>query len=223
MGPIITFTFDDFPRSALTLGGAIVEQFGGRATYYVAMGLKETINELGEQFCSADLHSLVERGHEVAGHSFSHLSARRSLVGEFMADVDHGQEAIRESITANASSNFAYPYGEVTLPVKRKLGPRMDSCRGTCCGFNGPDVDLNLLRANSLHGGIDQAEGARRLITENEKRRTWLIFYTHDVSSNPSPFGCTPELLEEVVSFAVERHSRIATVAEVVAEVNRTA
>jgi hypothetical protein len=28
--PIVSFTFDDFPRSALTIGGSIVESYGAR-------------------------------------------------------------------------------------------------------------------------------------------------------------------------------------------------
>jgi peptidoglycan/xylan/chitin deacetylase (PgdA/CDA1 family) len=183
------------------------------------MGLMGTRNDLGEQFSYADLHSLLERGHELASHSFSHLSARRSAPKGFLRDVEQCEKAIQESISARPSKNFAYPYGEVTLTLKKQLGSRMDSCRGTCGGLNGPDVDLNLLRANRLYGGVDQSETAKQLILENERRRSWLVFYTHDVDSNPSPFGCTPELLEEVVSFAANHNTRMATVAEVVTEI----
>jgi peptidoglycan/xylan/chitin deacetylase (PgdA/CDA1 family) len=219
-GPIVTFSFDDFPRTALTNGASIVERFGGRATYYVTMGLMDTDNHLGEHFHCADLRSLIDRGHELASHTFSHLSAQRTDFKVFSQDVEHCEKAIRESIAVGPSKNFAYPYGEVTLAAKRKLGPRMRSCRGTCSGFNGPEVDLNLLHANSLYGDVDQAETAKQLILENESRRSWLIFYSHDVASEPSRFGCTPGLLEAVVSFAAERGARMMTVAEVVAELS---
>ena len=216
LGPIITFSFDDFPRSALTIGGDIIERFGGRATYYVSMGLMGTSNDLGEHFRCADIRSLVERGHEVASHTFGHLSARKTPIEEFLTDVNYCEKAIRKDLSVNPSKNFAYPYGEVTLTTKRRMGPRMGSCRGTSGGLNGPDVDLNLLRANRLYGGIDQLDAAKRLIVENEKRRSWLIFYSHDVARNPSRFGCTPALLEEVVSFATNHSIRIVTVADVV-------
>ena len=222
LGPIITFTFDDFPSSALTIGGEIIERFGGRATYYIAMGLMETSNNLGMQFRAIDLRSLVERGHEVASHSFSHLSARHVPVEDFLSDVEHCKSAIQEKIGAKLTNNFAYPYGEVTLAIKRQLGLRMRSCRGTYGGSNGPGVDLNLLRANPLYGGIAQVKEAKRLILENESRKNWLIFYSHDVACNPSPFGCTPALLEEVVSFAADHCIGIMTVADVVAELGGT-
>ncbi len=222
LGPIVTFTFDDFPCSALATGGEIIKGFGGRATYYVSMGLMGTTNCLGKQFHLSDLHSLVEEGHEVASHSFSHLSARRTPIDEFLKDVEFGENAIRASIGGSLCGNFAYPYGEVTLAVKRVLGPRMESCRGTCGGWNGPDVDLNLLRANRLYGGMDQSDVAKQLILRSEERRGWLIFYSHDVASNPSRFGCTPDLLEEVVSFAVARGIKMATVEQVVNRLCRT-
>jgi len=58
-----------------------------------------------------------------------------------------------------------------TLAAKRRLGPQMQSCRGTCGGLNGPQVDLNLLRANNLYGDIAAAEAAKQLILENESRK----------------------------------------------------
>jgi len=52
------------------------------------------------------------------------------------------------------------------------------------------------------------------LIAENLKRKTWLIFYTHDVRENPSPYGCTPELMEQTVSCAVRSGCRVLTIQE---------
>jgi len=214
-GPIITFSFDDFPRTALTTGAAVLESFGARATYYVSMSLMSGKNDLGEQFCHEDLCAVLERGHELASHTFSHLSARNVRYGVFKDDVEKGEQAIQETLRAATSGNFAYPYGDATLGTKKKLGPQLMSSRGTCGGLNGPDVDLNLLRANSLYGDLDRADAAKGLILENEKRGHWLIFYSHDVVTNPSPFGCTPKLLDAVCSFAAAREARFMTVEQV--------
>jgi peptidoglycan/xylan/chitin deacetylase (PgdA/CDA1 family) len=217
-GPIITFTFDDFPQTALTIGAAILESFEARATYYVTMSLMNTRNNLGEQFRHEDLGSVLDRGHELASHTFSHLSARQVSYDVFKHDVERGEQAIREAIGVPGSGNFAYPYGDVTLGAKRKLGPELISCRGTCGGLNGPYVDLNLLRANSLYGDLDRTGTAQRLVLENEEKGSWLIFYSHDVATKPSPFGCTPRLLESICSFAAARKSRFMTVAQVMRE-----
>ena len=186
-----------------------------RATYYVAMGLMDTQNGLGEQFHSADLRYLADRGHEIAIHGFNHLSARNVPLDEFVEDVVKCERAIHQRLPAGASKNFAYPYGQVTLRAKRRIGAQMGSSRSTLGGLNGPGVDLNLLRANSLYGDIDQVERVRQLVMKNQARKSWLIFYSHDVAEKPSPCGCTPSLLEEAVSFVANQGMKVMTVAEV--------
>jgi peptidoglycan/xylan/chitin deacetylase (PgdA/CDA1 family) len=217
LGPIVSFTFDDFPRTAYTAGGAVLEQFGGRGTYYTAVGLMNTKNELGEQFRAEDVDSLLEKGHELANHTFSHISCRSVSGAAFRADVVKGNKAI-EGLSGLDSPNFAYPYGDVTLQAKRSLELEVTSARSIFPGFNGPEVDLNLLRANSLYGDVDVSKRAEELILENAKRKSWLIFYTHDVRSNPSSYGCTPALFESAVSLAANSASRILTVREALAE-----
>jgi peptidoglycan/xylan/chitin deacetylase (PgdA/CDA1 family) len=217
-GPIISFTFDDFPRTALTVGGHILRTYGLRGTYYVAMGLMNDINHLGDQFRRDDLDVLLREGHELASHTFGHVSCRSVSCSTFSDEVEKGRRAIREITGLEESGNFAFPFGEVTLSAKRAVGQKVTSSRGIWSGVNGPDVDLNLLRANSLYGDCANSAAVRELILENERLKGWLIFYSHDVRSTPSRFGCTPELLEFAVLFASQRCARILTVAEVVAE-----
>jgi peptidoglycan/xylan/chitin deacetylase (PgdA/CDA1 family) len=217
-GPIVSFSFDDFPRSAYTAGGAILEQFGVRGTYYTAIGLMNTSNELGEHFSADDLDSLVARGHELASHTFSHVSCRSVSAATFRAEVEKGRKALSK-VTGQYRANFAYPFGHVTLQAKKTLGTVLPSARSVIPGFNGPEIDLNLLRANSLYGDLEGAGRVEKLILENTKRKNWLIFYTHDVRPKPSAYGCTPELLQMAVSCAVLGGCRILTVREVLAEV----
>jgi peptidoglycan/xylan/chitin deacetylase (PgdA/CDA1 family) len=215
--PLISFSFDDFPRTALTVGGSILRDAGIRATYYAAPGLINTLNELGPQFHREDLLDLLAAGHELASHTYSHISARTTRLADYVHEVERGYQALTGTLGLNASRQFSYPYGEITLHVKRTVGPKMQSCRGIWPGLNGPHVDLNLLRANRLYGDTEQLAPAKALIDENTRKKSWLIFYTHDVRPNPSPFGCTPFFLEQVVRAAVESGARIATVGEIIA------
>jgi peptidoglycan/xylan/chitin deacetylase (PgdA/CDA1 family) len=216
-GPIVSFSFDDFPRNAYTTGGQILKRFCARGTYYAAVGLMGTRNELGEQFCRNDLLALIEDGHELASHTFSHVSCRSISGDAFRREVEEGQRAIEE-LTGITAPNFAFPFGEVTLSAKIAMSRKTASCRGIWPGLNGPDIDLNLLRANSLYGDNSQCDRVRELIIENEQRKGWLIFYSHDVCPNPSQFGCTPALLEYAVSLSSEGGARILTVGDVVSE-----
>jgi peptidoglycan/xylan/chitin deacetylase (PgdA/CDA1 family) len=217
-GPIVSFTFDDFPRSALSVGGEVLKSFGARGTYYAAIGLMNSSTELGEQFRREDLESLVHEGHELGHHTFGHISCRSVPARSFREEVRKGRTAIEKLTGYWRPSNFAYPFGEVTLGAKRLVGAEVASSRGIWPGFNGPMVDLSLLRANRLYGDHLSNSRVEELILENELRRSWIIFYTHDVRSAPSRYGCTPGLLEFAVAFALQRKARVLTVADVIAE-----
>lgn len=212
----MSFTFDDFPRSAYVEGGAVLESLGVRGTYYAAPGLMGSSNELGPHFTAGDIYSLLDKGHELATHTYSHTSCRSVSTSEFRDDVTKGIREI-ESLTRRKVRNFAYPLGHVTLATKQALAPFVTSARSVIPGLNGPECDLNLLRANSLYGDDRQIEHVRQLIKTNAKRKSWLVFYTHDVQRNPSVFGCTPSLLRAAVQAAVESSSKVLSVHEALA------
>lgn len=217
-GPIVSFTFDDFLHSALEIGGKILKSYGGRGTYYAAMGLMGGVGELGEYFCPEDLKRLLADGHELGSHTFSHLSCLNTPFPVFQSDAQKGREAIINFTGRTEPHQFAYPFGHITLRAKERIGSQMTSCRSTMKGVNLSPVDLHLLRANSLYGHSTDFGSIDQLFRQNDRQRGWLIFYTHDISENPSPFGCKPRQFENVVRSAVHARARIVTVGNVLAE-----
>lgn len=211
--PIISFTFDDFPRTAYTAGGSILEAFGAHGTYYAAAGLMNTSGELGAHFTRADLSALLDKGHELANHTFGHISGRSVSCRQFAADIERGKQTL-EAWTGQSITNFSYPFGHVTLQTKKVLAHTVSSARGIHQGVNGPDVDLNLLFANRIYGGLDHAATLNALIEENVRRKGWLIFYTHDIRPEPSPYGCTPTLFQSVVSAAAREGNEILPIGQ---------
>ena len=65
-----------------------------------------------------------------------------------------------------------------------------------------------------LREGKDGEAVARRWMDQAERRKAWLILYTHDVTDSPSDFGCTPQALERLADEAMKRGFEIVTVAE---------
>jgi peptidoglycan/xylan/chitin deacetylase (PgdA/CDA1 family) len=218
-GPIVSFTFDDFPRSALTIGGAILKSFDVCGTYYAAMGLMNRVNDMGQHFCAEDLQTLQSDGHELGSHTFGHVSCRSTSLRDFQADVTRGKEAVERISKVRSTHQFSYPYGHVTLRSKEKIGEDVSSCRGIVPGVNESPVDLNLLRANRLYSWSFDLDLVEQLLKENERRKGWVVFYTHDVSDRPSAFGCKPSQFEKVVKLAVERRSRVLPIGKVVDDV----
>src|SRR5450631_1280171 len=70
--PLISFTFDDFPRSALLVGGSILNNVGLAATYYASLGLIGKEAPSGQIFVADDLATLFDQGHELGCHTFAH-------------------------------------------------------------------------------------------------------------------------------------------------------
>ncbi|MCU0881900.1 MAG: polysaccharide deacetylase family protein, partial [Hyphomonadaceae bacterium] len=78
--PIASFSFDDAPVSAVTLGADILERHGVQGTYYLNGANAGRTFEGRAQFDASHVQALHDRGHEVACHSFRHRRMRR--VGE---------------------------------------------------------------------------------------------------------------------------------------------
>src|SRR5690242_10012566 len=96
--PVISFTFDDFPRSALINGGAILREYGFSGTYYASLGLMGQENSTGEIFQPEDLRELVRHGHELACHTFDHCDSWEATPAEFEASILKNRQAAAQHV-----------------------------------------------------------------------------------------------------------------------------
>ena len=204
-GGVASFTFDDFPRSALAAGGAILEKHGARGTYYTAMQLAGTRNETGALFEVADVVRAHRAGHEIACHTFSHRGCRHASAATIAAEISENSQAIALALDGAVPTSFAYPFGSVSLTARHALKSRFSSCRGTKEGINCGTADLADLRVVTLFGHLFDEEAMRRTIDEAQAGNAWIIFYTHDVAEEPSEWGCTPAQLESVAGYAAAK------------------
>jgi peptidoglycan/xylan/chitin deacetylase (PgdA/CDA1 family) len=201
-GGMVSFTFDDFPKSALDTGGAILEGHGARGTYYASFGLRGSQSDVGPLFEVEDLRQAHAFGHEVGCHTYNHINcaeAEREVLDE---DVSLNIAALTKTLGGMPPTSFAFPFGAVSDRSRRALRPRYSSCRGIQPGLNRTATDLAELKANKIYDNEFDAARIRGLI-DQARSGAWVIFYTHDVSENPSPWGCRPAQLEEAVAYAV--------------------
>jgi peptidoglycan/xylan/chitin deacetylase (PgdA/CDA1 family) len=203
-GGAVSFTFDDFPRSAWVNGGAILEKYDVRGTYYTAMGLADTESNLGPMFGLDELRAAHAGGHEIACHTHSHRDCARASPAEIAAEIDANAAALSQALPGASIANFAYPFGGVSLSAKNALAGRFASCRGTGRGANRGTVDLADLFSTSLYSRNFDRDKLCQLIDDAQAASGWTIFYTHDVADEPSPFGCTPAQFQSIVAYAAE-------------------
>ena len=136
-GGVVSFTFDDFPRSAWINGGAILEKYDVRGTYYTAMGLAGTANHLGPMFEVEDLRAARAHGHEIACHTFTHRDCCRASPGAIIGEIEENAAALSALLDGTVLTNFAYPFGGVSLSSKHALANRFASCRAPAAASTG--------------------------------------------------------------------------------------
>jgi peptidoglycan/xylan/chitin deacetylase (PgdA/CDA1 family) len=216
--PLISFTFDDFPRSALDVGGRILRDHGVAGTYYVSLGLLDRDEPVGRICSSASLAEVLAQGHELGCHTFGHCDAWETRPAAFEASILENRDALGRLLPAARFETMSYPIGSPRPDTKRRTGRHFAGCRGGGQRFNVGTMDLNQLRAFFLEQSRDRPSAIWDIIERNRTEGGWLIFATHDVTAQPSRFGCTPEFFAEVVQRSVRSGARILPVAGALAE-----
>jgi peptidoglycan/xylan/chitin deacetylase (PgdA/CDA1 family) len=224
--PLISFTFDDFPRSAFLEAGSILTRYGARGTYYASLGLMEKQSQMGPMYQTEDLKELVRLGHELGCHTFRHCHSWNTPADVYERAIVENQKVLTQVLPGITFKTFAYPFSAPHLGVKRVASRHFACCRGGGLSvrryfpqaggrtFNSGVTDLNLLCAVFLEQSRDNPEALKSLIDQNAQARGWLILATHDVCDTPSRFGCTPAFFEQVVQWCLESGARILPVVE---------
>ncbi len=212
-GPaIVSFTFDDFPRSALVNGGSTLESFGLAGTFYTSLGLAGQQAEGGPMFALEDLPGLLTRGHELGCHTFDHCPAWETPTTAFTDSVERNRKALQRYVPQADFHTLSYPISYPRPATKRAVAPFFSGCRGGGQRSNIGTVDLNYLSAFFLEQSRDNLAVVAQLIDNNRHTDGWLIFATHDITGRPTRYGCTPGFFKEVVLLAIESGAKILPV-----------
>jgi len=212
--PMVSFTFDDLPKSAVTSGAAMLEAHGARATFYVSGSLVGADTADWVAGNADDVVALHHRGHEIGCHTFSHLRACDLDEAAMRREIMHNRAYLRALDPSIRIESFAYPFGYGSYARKYQLRKAFQTCRSILQGVNSGDVDLQFLRAMPLIDREMDRDGIDRAFDEAQTNNGWLIFYGHDVAERPSPYGCSPALLGHALEAASCRNIPVLTMAE---------
>jgi peptidoglycan/xylan/chitin deacetylase (PgdA/CDA1 family) len=220
--PIISFSFDDAPRTAFRFGGDILKAYGAEGTFYVSLGMLGRESASGTIAFEEDLHKAIEQGHELGCHTFGHMDPWGTSTDIFIKSVLKNREILHRIIPKAAFNSFAYPYQAPKPGTKKRVGTLFGSCRGGGQDLNKEFVDMNLVKSFFLdrRTGI-KLKDIKKIIDDNLRCKGWLVFSTHDVDNNPSPYGCTIEFFEKIVAYAVGSGAFLLSVGKACEKIQR--
>lgn len=198
--PLASISFDDFPRSAWTEGGAILRRHGVRATYYTVGGFAGRVVEGIEQYHLEDLAAVAAAGHEIAAHTFSHRPVYALDPDAYRTDEANNAAFFETHLPGLPIEAFAYPYGEVSPRTKLRYGRSYPTCRGIRKGVNGRWFDAAQLQAVGIERISWTPRRIEEMIHKAVAEKAWIVFFTHDVTEDPAPYGATPAMLDHALA-----------------------
>jgi peptidoglycan/xylan/chitin deacetylase (PgdA/CDA1 family) len=209
---MVSFAFDDAPASALTVGGAILERFGKRGTYFISAGLAGTRGHMGDYASQDQIMAASRAGHEIACHTYSHLDCAQ------VSGVVVARDIARNSATlmdwgAPEPTSFAYPFGDVGAAAKLAAAERFTFSRALHRGVVNTGSDLNQAPAIGIEGEAGE-KLAMRWMDKAHDQLGWVILFTHGVEAEHTPFGATADGFSRLVGAAVAREFDVVTIAE---------
>jgi peptidoglycan/xylan/chitin deacetylase (PgdA/CDA1 family) len=196
---VASVTFDDFPKSAWTVGGPLMARYGARATYYTAGTFAGRIVDGITYYDTGDLTALRAAGHEIGCHGFAHEPVPSLSTAALRADVARNTQFLRGFNGGQAPVSYAFPFGDTTLRTKLFYARRFATTRGVHPAVNSGTLDLAQLGTIGIETCTWNEDHMARAIAQAKAARGWIVFHTHDVSDSPSPYGCTPAMLESVL------------------------
>ncbi len=212
--PIVSFTFDDCPKSVIQNALPSIEHRGWRASLYMSMGLCDTTNHLGLHMSEDDVLAAYKSGHEIADHTFNHVDATTITPQALEKEINENQNRLN-ALGLVPSKTFAYPYGQLNVSAKKLIEKRFIGARGITGRIHTHSVDLNQINSNRLYADDSYTE----LLSDISSLKTtpgWLTIYTHDVRETPSAFGCTPAQMENVLEAVKNCGANVMTVADTI-------
>ncbi|GJQ61417.1 MAG: polysaccharide deacetylase [Melioribacteraceae bacterium] len=209
--PIISFTFDDFPSSAM-YGAELLADSNLSATFYIAMHLMES----SRFFTAEDIRWLVANNHELGCHTYDHKSMRFQTAKSINFSLANNQIALNRVIPGYKFQNFAYPFGVLPFLSSMEIPNSFTSARGIRQGINHRSVEIYNLKTVKLYEQIHSIEQIKRYLDKTLELNGWIIFYTHGIEKEYDRYSCSPEYFNEVLNLSKNSGFDILSVNQVV-------
>lgn len=210
--PIVSFTFDDIPENAWTNGARILEEEGVRGTFYVSGTFIDNPDADPKMISAAGCADLAAKGHELGCHTYSHHKLTTFSRQTLSDDLNLSDRTLQAFDKMSGKRNFSVPFGMASPRMQPILRDRFATSRSIMPGINRDEVDPHNLAAVELRPDPAFLSEADTWLSDVLRNPGWLVFFTHDVSDDPTFYGCTEDKLRQLVRTAKEGGAQIMTV-----------
>lgn len=213
---IATWVDDDTINSKIPQVKEICDKYGIKASFSCIANYLET-----NKWLSPTLEEYQKEGFDVLNHSYLHGKIWS------MEDANYNLELCEEDIKKSISTMkdygfdsdiFVLPYGPINDDIKRLVSKYFSAM----LNINGGTNDLNNLDNYNINrvfirpdtsGGM-KVEQYYEMIDKAYENNEWIVFGTHSGIENQ----WNTELVEKVISYAIEKGFTFKTLSQVVNE-----
>lgn len=215
--PVISFSYDDFPKSAVDIGAAELEKHGFQGSFYPAASFCGAHEDGQDYYTREDIGRLRAKGHEIGCHTHDHANLLRLNNREIDDQFVRNQKFFDPLLENDRFVSLAYPFGNVSPRVKKVAQQRFPVCRGVWSGVNTGMIDMALLKVVGLDHHLT-VEQTRDWIEQARAVNGWLIFVAHDIQKQHSPFGVSPDRYAAIVDTVAESGIEVLTIRDAAAK-----
>jgi len=206
---IVSINFDDGLRSTYGNAIPILDAAHMKSTNYIITGRFNFPDYVG----TPEVLSLQARGHEIGAHSRTHVDLTQLGATQLQNEVK-GSRSDLFSIGVQSVQTFAYPFGaynDATMQAAKNAG--FVAARSTNTGQNWWDINRFVLQRQNLGEPVTLSQ-VQGWIDGAVASKTWLILLAHHVDYTHSAYSITPELLQQIVNYLLQRKVAVVTMSQ---------
>lgn len=186
----ISITFDDGTPEQLKYAIPELDARGMKATFFVIQSPEKTLRKYDTQFRAAEWRAVAANGHEIGGHSVTHLLPEEMKARPEAAyqEVIECQKFLQDTI-AQPITSYAYPFTYVDENVKHAVKAAFLQARGLV-DYRGEDKyilptdSIDLYDVPSIQVNDRNIHKAHEWLQTTYMRQAWTTFMFHGVGDN---------------------------------------
>lgn len=202
--PMVSFTFDDGNKTVCTNAKPVFDAWGEVGTVFMTTGI------IGQErrLTAEQLQALQNDGWEIGSHSKYHPWLTTLTDEEIEAELS-GSKAALEALGLTVR-NFAYPYGDENIRVRRLCRFYYRSGRATYLRSQ-PIPDQITPRYHTyaikcVPGDTEPLPTLQSWVDDAQAKGCWLVFLFHDVTSDKA------DKISSLIQYIKAKSIRILTV-----------